>query len=652
MTDSKLASLGVCYYPEHWPREQWAEQATQMADAGILLVRIAEFAWSRIEPSRGQFDWAWLDEAVDVLANASLQIIMCTPTACPPRWLINEHPDILPIDEDGKLRDFGSRKHYRFASETYREESQRISAQVIERYAAHPAVVGWQTDNEYGCHSTVLSYAEGDKRAFQHWLEQRYTDVESLNRAWGTVFWSQEYPGFGDVGLPNLTATEANPAHRLDYWRFASDQVRDFNAQQVKLIRESRGGDRWITHNFMGNFIEFDHFDVGEDIDVASWDSYPLGFLDQGWFSDEEKDRYRQIGHPDWAAFHHDLYRAVGRGRLAVMEQQPGPVNWAPSNALPVNNAPAFWGMEAVAHGAEFVSYFRFQQMPRAQEQLHAALRLPNGAPAPAWGPICTLGQQLDALPAQDMQAAPIALIFDYPSCWATEIQAHASGMDTLSTALHYYSVLRQLGQDVDIVSPQAELEGYELVVIPGSVFIDEALTARVRAAGAHCLIGPRSGSREPDGSLPDMLPPGALQTLLGVRVIAIDSMRAGAVREFTFSGDRFCVSRWFEVIESELTPKVLCDDGHGLWYQEDKYHYLNGHVSEDFLRMVLRTVLEDRGLAIDTLPAGLRQRRRGALRFLFNFSPATQTVSLPKARRIVGEEMLKQGDYAVWIDE
>ncbi|MBT8446198.1 MAG: beta-galactosidase, partial [Gammaproteobacteria bacterium] len=366
---ASIASLGVCYYPEHWPRSQWSEQARQMREAGITLVRIAEFAWSRIEPQRGDFQWAWLDEAIEVLAGESLRIIMCTPTACPPCWLVEELPEILPVDEQGRRRGFGSRRHYRFASQTYRSEARRISGEVIRRYISHPAIAGWQTDNEYGCHDTTRSYSADDNLAFQGWLRERHGSIEALNEAWGTVFWSQEYSDFAQIGLPNLTVTEANPAHSMDFWRFASDQVRVFNAEQVNLLRKhyrDKGEDDvanavWTTHNYMGSFTDFDHFDIGEDLDIASWDSYPLGFLDQGWFSSEDKQRYRRIGHPDWAAFHHDLYRAVGRGRLAVMEQQPGPVNWAPNNAMPLTDAPAFWGMEAVAHGAEFVSYFRFR---------------------------------------------------------------------------------------------------------------------------------------------------------------------------------------------------------------------------------------------------------------------------------------------------
>ncbi len=644
-----LAQLGVCYYPEHWPEADWPRQAALMVEAGISRVRIAEFAWSRIEPSPGAYDWAWLDRAVATLADAGLGIVMCTPTACPPRWLVDQYPEILAVDERGRVREFGSRRHYRFTSARYRELARRISSEVIERYAEHPAVVGWQLDNEYGCHDTTRSFAEGDREAFQSWLAVKYPSIDALNDAWGTVFWSQEYADFSEIGLPNQTVTEANPAHRMDYRRFASDHVVAFNQEQAALLRQSAGADRWLTHNFMGNYTGFDHYRVAEDLDVATWDSYPLGFLDQGWASDTEKLRYRRIGHPDWAAFHHDLYHAVGRGRFGVMEQQPGPVNWAPSNAEPIASAPAFWAMEAIAHGAELVSFFRFQQLPRAQEQMHAALRLSDGSPAPAWPVVKTLAEQLPALGDAERCQASVALLFDYESCWATEIQPHANGMSTLEHAMRVYSAARSLGVDVDIVSPAASLEGYRLLLVPGSVFIDDALVDRIAAVGCKALVCPRSGSRARDFALPGNLAPGPLQRLLPLRVVAVDSMRTGASHAFQFGAGSWQISHWRETLETELVPRTRCDDGTGFWYSHDGHHYLNGATASEFIAVVLEAMCAETGIDTQPMPEGLRRRQRGALTFVFNFSPEPRHWEEAGKTLLQGSATLETGQWSVW---
>jgi len=305
--------LGTCYYPEHWPQEMWAGDAARMVDMGIVHVRIGEFAWSRIEPSRGNFEWEWLDKAIETLATIGLQITMCTPTATPPKWLVDSTPDMLAYTADGQPRRFGSRRHYCFSSETYRAESRRITKAVVERYANHPSVTSWQTDNEYGCHDTVESYSPMAQRAFQKWLQNKYKTINTLNAAWGTVFWSQEYSDFSQIDFTDRTVTEANPAHRLDFQRFSSDQVISFNKEQVDIIRAHTKAD--ITHNVMGHFTAFDHYGLGDDIDITTWDSYPLGFLDQEWWTDAQKLRWMRSGHPDFAAFHHDLYRACSKGR-------------------------------------------------------------------------------------------------------------------------------------------------------------------------------------------------------------------------------------------------------------------------------------------------------------------------------------------------
>ena len=183
--------LGVCYYPEHWPEADWAQDARMMRELGLSLVRIGEFAWSRIEPEPGRFDWAWLDRAIETLHAEGLGVILGTPTATPPKWLVEMHPDILPHDEHGRPRRFGSRRHYCFSSRTYRCESARITQALAHRYGEHPAIAMWQTDNEFGHHGSDESFSPEAHAAFRRWLERRYGTADALNAAWGTVFWSQ-----------------------------------------------------------------------------------------------------------------------------------------------------------------------------------------------------------------------------------------------------------------------------------------------------------------------------------------------------------------------------------------------------------------------------------------------------------------------------
>ncbi|MEL7026870.1 MAG: beta-galactosidase, partial [Pseudomonadota bacterium] len=177
-------TLGVCYYPEHWDDHVWAEDARLMAESGITWVRIGEFAWSRIEPEPGQMDWAWLDRAIETLGTAGLKVVLGTPTATPPRWMLSKHPDMLAVDAEGRPRSFGSRRHYCFSHQGYLTECRRIVAAIAERYGTNAHVAAWQTDNEYGCHDTTLSYSNAARSGFQNWLAQKYQSIAALNRAW------------------------------------------------------------------------------------------------------------------------------------------------------------------------------------------------------------------------------------------------------------------------------------------------------------------------------------------------------------------------------------------------------------------------------------------------------------------------------------
>jgi beta-galactosidase len=257
-------------------------------------------------------------------------------------------PDMLALDREGRPRKFGARQHYCFSHARYRQHCARIVTELAMRYQSNRDIAAWQTDNEYGCHDTTISYSQAARQAFQIWLRGRYSgpendgDITALNNAWGNVFWLMEYDSFDQIDLPSLTVTEANPNHHLDFRRFTSAQVISFNKLQTDIIRQHSNAP--IAHNYMGRMTDFDHFKVGAYLDVASCDSYPLGFLeDRVTTTETHKKKFARQGDPDFQAFHHDLYRAVGRGRWWVMEQQPRPVNWAPYNPTPARNGPAVY---------------------------------------------------------------------------------------------------------------------------------------------------------------------------------------------------------------------------------------------------------------------------------------------------------------------
>ncbi|MEM6535976.1 MAG: beta-galactosidase [Pseudomonadota bacterium] len=645
--------LGVCYYPEHWPETVWADDARKMVDLGLKQVRIGEFAWSRIEPDPGRLEWDWLDRSIETLGQAGLEVMLGTPTATPPKWLIDQHPDILAHDAQGRPRQFGSRRHYCFSSQVYRTEAARIVELVAERYGGHDAVTSWQTDNEYGCHDTVRSYSPAAKRAFRVWLNERYGSIADLNTAWGTVFWSQEYRDFDEVDLPNLTVTEPHPSHVLDFYRFSSDQVVAFNRMQTQIIRKHAPGCD-IVHNYMGFYFNFDHFEVAKDLDGVGWDSYPLGFLDVENFSDDDKQKYMRRGHPDFAGFFHDLYRGCGRGRWQILEQQPGPVNWAPHNPAPETGMVRLWALEGFAHGAEVVNFFRWRQAPFAQEQMHAGLERPNHSPALGFDEARRASEDLaNLVPETDPQQATIAIVFSYEACWLYEAQPQGAGWSYTGLAFDWYSALRAFGVNVDFISPAMSHDGYALVIVPSLPIVESAFLEQIKDGTRTYLFGPRSGSKTLSLQIPDGLAPGLLKDLLPLTVSHVESFPPFHREQGRFSGTSVEGRLWFEHVISELEPIAETPNGEGLLYETAQIVYAATVPGPAFLEQIMRHVLTKAELAANKLPDDVRIRQNGDLVYAFNYGD--KAILLPEETTpnseafVIGGRRVPPAGVSVW---
>ena len=626
-------ALGVCYYPEHWPPARWPVYARQMRELGLQYVRIAEFAWSRMEPTPGRWEWDWLDAAIESLAAEGLRVVLCTPTATPPAWLVQAQPTILPVDREGRVRTFGARRHYDVASPTYRAESRRITRAIAERYGRHPAVVGWQTDNEFSDHDTVLSYSSAARLGFREWLGERYRDLDELNTAWGAVFWSQEYSAWEQIELPNLAVAEPNPSQMLDFRRYCSELVVRFQEEQVAILRELSPG-RWVTHNFMRLTPDFDHYRVAECLDFVSWDSYPTGGVSFSTLSPTEQLAYARSGHPDLVSVNHDLYRGLKGGRsFWVMEQQAGQINWAPSNPLPAAGAVGLWTAQAWAHGASVVSYFRWRAATVAQELLHSGLlrhdeTLDRGGAEVA---------QLDALRGLPNAEAPaaVALLHDYESLWVYDEQPHSQGARYWEQFQLFYQALRRLGVDVDIRHPQHDLSSYRLVVAPALQLVGEQRAARLAtvAERARLLVGPRTGYRTPTGRVHEEGQPGPLAATLGCKLLNFDGLPPG----LTVQVGQHVAETWAESYRltggtaSHLyssgplagQPAVVVNAGAttlGAW-------------SATLVTEVLEALLDDVRVPIVRLPDGVRRTRRAGRTLWQNFTE--RAVELPDGSRL-----------------
>ena len=357
--------FGVDYYPEHWPEERWEKDAGMMKEANINVVRLAEFAWAKIEPDEGVYDFSWLDRAIAVLALAGIKTVLGIPTAAAPKWLMDKHPDMYPVDMHGLVKGFGTRRHYCANHSMYREYTRKITAKMVEHYKDNPNIVAWQTDNEFGDNC----YCDNCRDTFRTWLKKKHGTVEILNNEWGTVFWSQTYRSFDEVPVPGYSSSDGfsqtasgsalstpynhNPGLLLDYRRFCSDSYVAYQDIQIGEIRKRSRLP--ITHNYMGHYNELDYFKLGENLDFISWDNYPNNM----WGRSDYKT----------TAMAHDLMRGIKNSNFWVMEQQSGPCGWHSMGDTPEPGQIRLWTYQAIAHGADAIVYFRWRACTFGIEQ-------------------------------------------------------------------------------------------------------------------------------------------------------------------------------------------------------------------------------------------------------------------------------------------
>ena len=648
--------FGVCYYPEHWPQAQWEQDAQMMSELGLTYVRIGEFAWSRLEPNPGELDFTWLDQAILTLNNAGLKVVICTPTATPPKWLIDQHPEILPVDPNtGATRGFGSRRHYDFSSVQYLQQSLRITRALALRYGSHNGIVGWQTDNELCCHDTALSGSSNARSAFQAWCSDQYSSIEKLNTDWGNVFWSMEYRDFTEIELPILAVTETSPAHRLAYRRFSSDQVVNYHTLMVAEIRQ-HAPDQFITHNFIPmNETAVDNFALAAPLDFTSYDNYPLGRTDlmlTGAPADQLR-RYMRTGHPDFATYYHDQTRGLLNRGFWVMEQQPGPVNWANNNPRPAPGMIRFWTLEAFAHGADCVCYFRWRQAPFAQEQMHAGLLRPDNSKTEAWPEAQQAMLEVSKLDItnQTTQSASVAIITGVEGLWVSDIEKQGEAYDFNSVQFSYYSALRELGVTVDFISVDADFSPYALIIAPSLPIIDSAFVEKCKNSSAEFVFGPRSGAKTSEFGYPTDLPPGLLQTLLPIRVLSVETLREDFAEVLTWNDRQYESCRWREQLDAANTEVIATyHNDEPAIVRSGQFTYLGTLTNRAFLLDFLQQQCEHNGVRTYRFDKDIRVVQRGVLMFAFNYSEQPQVLPIAaNTQWLLGNATVEPHGIAVW---
>lgn len=671
-------TAGVCYYPEHWPEFMWAEDLRRMKDSGIEYVRIGEFAWSILEPREGEFTYGLFDRFLELTREVNMKVIFGTPTATPPAWLTEKYPEVLNCRQDGVPYRHGMRRHYNYNSPKYQELSKRIVEVFASRYAPHPQVVGWQIDNELNCETDVF-YSESDTLAFREFLKKKYGTLAALNDAWGTVFWNQTYSAWEEIYVPRLTvhAGSTNPHHTLDFIRFVSDSAVHFAKMQSDIIRKYQKPGDFITTNGMFGHLD-NHRLTDEALDVYTYDSYP----NFAFTLDSHPKTADNLNDRRWSD-HLAEVRSICP-HFGIMEQQSGAMGWHTrmESPAPKPGQMQLWAMQSVAHGADFVSFFRWRTATMGNEIYWHGLLDYDNRDNRKIRELKSFHNQLKSI--RDMAGAEykaaFAVLRDYDNVWD-------AGVDKWHTRLTWASeeeifVGAQLShtpmdylylQDSTEVS---ELLKYPVLIYPHALILTPERAALLKAyveAGGTLVLGARCGQKDETGKCVMQPMPGLLSGLTGTTVddytfvgpnddpvsmeLAGQMLPTGIFNDVLSAGDDCEVLARYAGNYYAGAPALVsraCGKGRVL--------HFGGTFTREFVGYLLGMLnAKDPWADVLTLPAdcelAVREKEGKRWFFLLNYSPKactaqlhTQLTDTVTGEKLNGEILLKPYEVKVLV--
>ena len=457
---------GGDYNPDQWKDtpEIWDQDMRLMNLSNCNAMSVGIFSWAALEPEEGNFDFSWLDTIMDKLAVEGAKAVLATPSGARPAWMSEKYPEVLRIAANRHRNLHGQRHNHCPSSPVYREKTEKINRMLAERYKDHPALLVWHMSNEYGgeCHCDLC------QKNFQDWLRVRYNDdIDQLNHAWWTGFWSHRFNSFNQIVSPAPHGENAVHGHNLDWKRFVTYITTDFMKNEMKPLREITPNIP-ITTNMMGTYTGINYWEMAKELDLVSWDNYPA------WHRDLRKTWELAAD----IAFVHDINRCLKGGKpFMLMESTPSIVNWQPVNKLKRPGMNRLSSLQAVAHGSDTVQYFQWRKSRGSSEKFHGAVVDHAGHEhTRVFQEVAQLGadlKKLDAVVGSTVRP-DVAIIYDWENRWAIDdVQGLRNGQNQKGyeeTCKEHYRAFWRQGIPVDVINADQDVSDYKLVIAPCSI--------------------------------------------------------------------------------------------------------------------------------------------------------------------------------------
>ncbi|WP_304212285.1 beta-galactosidase [Phocaeicola plebeius] len=648
--DKDLTLTGAYYYPEHWDESQWERDLKQMHELGFEFTHFAEFAWAQLEPQEGVYDFSWLDRAVALAAKYDLKVVMCTSTATPPVWLSRKYPEILLKSEDGTVQDHGARQHASFASPVYRKLAYRMIEELARHYGNDSRIIGWQLDNEP---AVQFDYNQAAEEAFREFLKEKYHhNIQELNAAWGTAFWSEVYSRFEEITLPKTAQMFMNHHQILDYRRFAAKQTNDFLNEQCRLIKKY-AKNQWVTTNYIPDYDK-GHIGGSKDLDFVSYTRYMV-------YGDNEgigRRGYR-VGNPLRIAMANDFFRPVN-GTYGVMELQPGQVNWGSINPQPLPGAVRLWLWSVFAGGSDFICTYRYRQPLYGTEQYHYGIVGTDGVTVTSGGreyeqfmkEIRSLRK--DYRPKEDKPETYLkrktAILWNPENYWSIDRQKQNATWNTFAHVDKYYRTLKSYAAPVDFISEEKDFSQYPVMIVPAYQLADKELVARWKKyveEGGNLVLTCRTAQKDRFGRLPEAPFGSMIDELTGNHMEFYDLLLPQDPGQVKMDGKVYTWNTWGEILQPSASNEVWAT------YTNEFYEgkpavtfrklgkgsvtYIGVDSSDGALeRQVLDKLYSRLQIEVMNLPYGVTMEYRNGLGIVLNYSDQPYQFALPQGAKVL----------------